>query len=225
MKPNFDLSSSEAEKAAQKLWKQFNRHNEEAFWPQYEGLLATHRVAKVRKTNHTVIQEESPSSLLVKNQAFKPTPEYYLYSSLVVMAYLAITALLVISVMQSEIPLVENQTIMLALSGYLAVFLFTFNFTLGFNIFKTDSQYLLVYRPFFFAHSHEKWDDIASIVIEKDLSGEGGIKQRLILRTFEQKTRKYNYPLSPESHQLFFEFLKAKIPNTQYKIKGQTLIK
>ena len=214
------LPISETEQAAQGLWGQFDRQDEETFWPQYEALVVTQRVTKVSKASPIVPQKASSASVVAKVQAFKPTSEYYLYSRLVVIIYLAITALLVISVMTNTTPLFENKIILIALVVYVTVFLFIGKFALGYNIFKTDSKYLLVYRPLFFAHSYEEWDNIASIVIEKDLNSQRSLKQKLILTTFEQKTREYNYPLSPESHQLFFNFLKTKVPNTQYKVKG-----
>ncbi|OJJ19418.1 hypothetical protein BKI52_21655 [marine bacterium AO1-C] len=222
MKPNH--SHSPTEQTALRLWGQFNRRNQEGFWQQYEALLRDSQTVRIEKASIRMPQKPVSVPKLIKKRSFKPNSEQYVYSSLVVIAYLAITALIVISVIQSEIPLIENQAIIIAVSSYLALFIFTVKFTLGFNIFKTDAKYLLIYRPFFFAHSYEKWDNIASIVIEKDLSGEGGIKQTLILKTFEQKTRKYNYPLSQENHALFFEYLKAKVPNTQFKVKGQTMI-
>ncbi|HAS41954.1 MAG TPA: hypothetical protein DCS93_15845 [Microscillaceae bacterium] len=216
-------SYSQSEHAVQRLWDQFTRRNEEPFWQQYEALLAKHQ--RTFETTSPppakpVIQEQVQADQVTKpplagrKESFGPAPIHYLVSLSMGGIFILITILFARTFTTGR-----EGDIGFLLIAYLIVFVFYVSFSIGVNEFKTDQRYLYVHKPLLFFSLYEKWDNIQSIIIEKDLSGEGGISQTLTIKTYQRTTQRYTYKLLGDRHEEFMTHLEKKIPDVQFRVK------
>jgi len=217
------VSHSPSEQAAHQLWGQFTRQKQESFWQQYEALLATHQnTSEVPPVSVKPVIQKSPRtnkpSLSKSNgrkESFSPAPKHYLASLSMAGVFIFITIFFVRSFTQSN----NESGIGPFLIFYLIIAVIYVLLALWVNEFKTDQRYLYIYKPLLFFSLYEKWDNIQTIIIEKDLSGEGGISQTLTIKTYQQETRQYTYQLSGERHEAFLKHLEKKVSDVQLRVK------
>ena len=69
-------------------------------------------------------------------------------------------------------------------------------------------------------HLYEKWDNIESIIIERDLTVETGETETLMIKTYRKKIVKFSYQLIEETHQEFIKHLKTKGVEVSFRVKN-----
>ena len=137
MKPH--ISYSKTEQAAQQLWTQFKRTNQETFWQQYDTLLEKHRAKpKIASTPvQTVVETSKPRAetqlMSTLEATFKPSRLVYLKGAIIVTLFAIITVGFVGLLLRDDIPVSETDratslaTLYLALTAGLIAFAFQIN--------------------------------------------------------------------------------------------------
>ncbi len=226
MKPH--ISYSKIEQTAQQLWTQFNPATQEKFWQQYDTLLEKHRTKiKIASTPvQTVVETSKPRAetklMSTLEATFKPSQLAYTWGAIIVGLFVIITIGFVGLLLRDDIPVTETDRATSLATLYLALTAGLIAFAFQINVYKTDHEYLYIYKPLLFFYLREKWDNIQAVIIEKDLTSHSssGDTRSFSILTHQKKLTKYKYQLPPKTHKMFVKYLEDKVQDVRLRTKS-----
>ncbi|OJJ22924.1 hypothetical protein BKI52_00805 [marine bacterium AO1-C] len=195
---------ADSEKKANALWRQFSRHDQEAFWKRYEVLIQEKQSYQIGD-----IKQTTPNSSTTN---FRPTFFYPTGGWLLKVIFLTIFPLILFSVFIYRMT-EENSTLdpnlWFLLLLFALLFALCFNEFWELNSFHLSQKSLVINKQFFGVKRQIAWYDIKSITIEKrKVSNE--TYRVMIINTYQTQQKTFKFPISYHDRRKFIRLIEAK---------------
>lgn len=192
------------EQEVNKLWRRYQKKNQEKFWKKYEGLISQNKVEQTR-----LVQQPNPTHTLsnIAPEVFKPSVGNYLVIVFVTLLAIILFAHSYVSITQ-KYGINGESTSLIIIVFILCVSVTTY-FTWKFNTFCIEQDSLQVRKNIFAIKYTFAWSDIKYLSIEKRES-EDILYRVLIINQYNKKRRKFRFLMSRDDQHTFIHRMIGK---------------